>query len=396
MTPRRFPAPPRGDIAESCDPRDGTRAAAHEILGSHWNEAGFTVPHAGRYPHLWLWDSCFHAIVWSALGEPERAIAELRTALGAQAEDGFVPHITYVGSNEDASFWGRPSTSSVTQPPMYGHAIAELLRSGVAVPPDLVVRATTGLDFLLRRRQRIDGLVAVVHPWETGADDSPRWDHWWGESATPAAKWTVKGAMVRTITRSFDGSPLANRGFVAAPASFNALVAFNAFELADVTGDDALAARALQLAEVLDERWDPELGTWVDAGDAARGSGRIRTADALFPLLVTVRPDVDARVAAALSDPTGFYGSCGIAGVHRTESTFDPRAYWRGSAWPQVWYVLWIAARRLGLDALAELVRGATVRGAVRSGFAEHWDPDDASPLGARPQSWSTLAAVMR
>ena len=33
-----------------------------------------------------------------------------------------------------ASFWGRPETSSITQPPMYGHALAELHRAGVGCP----------------------------------------------------------------------------------------------------------------------------------------------------------------------------------------------------------------------------------------------------------------------
>jgi hypothetical protein len=33
--------------------------------------------------------------------------------------------------------------------------------------------------------------------------------------------------------------------------------------------------------------------------------------------------------------------------------------------------------------------------GAHRSDFAEYWDPDTGNGLGARPQSWTALAAVM-
>ena len=77
-----------------------------------------------------------------------------------------------------AEFWGRPGTSSITQPPMYGHAVAELVRRGVDVDADVVDRAGRGLRFLLESRVR-DGVgPVIVHPWESGCDDSPRWDAW--------------------------------------------------------------------------------------------------------------------------------------------------------------------------------------------------------------------------
>jgi len=35
------------------------------------------------------------------------------------------------------------------------------------------------------------------------------------------------------------------------------------------------------------------------------------------------------------------------------------------------------------------------VRGAVESSWAEYWDPDDGTGLGASPQSWAALAALV-
>jgi hypothetical protein len=35
------------------------------LLDEHWDTArGYCVPNPTVYPHLWLWDSCFHAITW--------------------------------------------------------------------------------------------------------------------------------------------------------------------------------------------------------------------------------------------------------------------------------------------------------------------------------------------
>ena len=53
--------------------------AARRVLEAHWDdERGYCVPNPAVYPHLWLWDSCFHAVAWAALGEVERAGRELR------------------------------------------------------------------------------------------------------------------------------------------------------------------------------------------------------------------------------------------------------------------------------------------------------------------------------
>ncbi len=375
------------------------------MLGAHWRAEGYTVPNGRVYPWQWLWDSCFHAIVWAELGEPERAITELRSALADQDALGFVPHLRYGtgdpagGAVPHADLWGRPRTSSITQPPMYGHAVAELVRRGVTAPADVIDRAEAGVRFLLDRRARTDhGLVALVHPWESGCDDSPRWDDWCPPDWTAERWFVVKGELLAGVERAPTtvagaGAPLANPAFGAGSVGFSALVAFNAAELAWVTGDRRLATTAVALAGAVDRRWDGELGTWVDDGPAATGSGRIRTADSLLPALLP-SDHAEAALAAAL-DATAYGGRFGPAGVHRDESTFAPSAYWRGSTWPQITYLLWCAARRHGLGAVADDLASRLVAGATTSGLAEHWNPDTGAALGAVPQSWTGLALLV-
>ena len=368
---------------------------ARSVLAANWREVGYTVPNAEVYPFQWLWDSCFHAVTWARLGEPERARSELTHLFRMQAADGFVPHVDYEWSPaHHADFWGREGASSITQPPMFGHAVAELWRRGVDVS-DLVEPATAGLTFLLERRSRVGGLVALCHPWESGGDDCPRWDHWCGGEWSKAAWFTVKGELLGGLVTSEVGSPVANRDFVVGSCGFNALVAFNAFELAAVTGDAALEAAASSIVDALAARWDPRTSTWIDTGDAEHDSGRVRTLDALLPVLVERDPTVRERVFAALLDDDAYGGECGPAGVHRDEPTFAARTYWRGPAWPQLTYLSWVAARRHGRDDDARRLADMLVLGAQRSGWAEYWDADDGTGLGAAPQSWAALAAVV-
>lgn len=376
------------------------RARAREILEAHWRPEGYTVPNATVYPFQWLWDSCFHAIVWAHLGEADRALAELAHVFRTQDRAGFVPHIDYEADpSMHETFWGRPGASTITQPPMYGHALAELHRLGMAVPEALVAHAAAGLHFLLDQRARDPqtGLITIVHPWESGADNSPRWDHWaTAHDGGPfdADHWyDVKGDLVGTVARGESGAPLANPAFGAAPAGFNALVAFNARELCELGADATMLEHTTELEALLATRWHSDLATWVDGGPAATTSGRTRVLDALLPALVL--PDRGAIALRAAVDDTHYGGSCGPAGVHRDEPTFAPQAYWRGGAWPQLTYLLWVAARRMGVYDIARSLANALAHGAEVSAFAEYWDPDSGAALGAQPQSWATLAAIV-
>ena len=376
--------------------RSAVRGAARAVLEAHWVPEGYTVPNPATYPWQWLWDSCFHAVCWAEMGD-ERGLIELQTALSVQGEDGFVPHMNYVRNpSVAADLWGRDDASSITQPPIYGHAVAELVRRGVDVDEETVAKAERGLRFLLFDRHRVpSGLVALCHPWESGADDSPRWDDFCPGGFSLESWRRTKNELVASIERSPTGSPVANPAFVSASASFNALVVFNAQELAAVTGSTEVTDRADELAGCLADQWDESCRTWTDAGESEQGSGRVRTLDGLLPMLVAVESDRIHAVAAELADPSAYGGWCGPAGVHRQEPGFDPRSYWRGPAWPQVNYLMWLGLRRRGRHEAAEQVASTTVRGAMLSGFAEYWDPDDGTGGGAVPQSWTALAALM-
>src|SRR5437588_12981929 len=68
-------------------------AGSRRALEVNWvAEPGFTMPNRRKYPWQWLWDSCFHAIAWSGLGDP-RCITELESMFSLQLPNGFMPHM---------------------------------------------------------------------------------------------------------------------------------------------------------------------------------------------------------------------------------------------------------------------------------------------------------------
>jgi len=345
------------------DPVD-LRSEAARLLERHWHDAGFTVPHPDVYPWRWLWDSCFHSLVWLELGD-ERAVTELEAVFRWQHADGFVPHIGYEGGSAHHAFWGRSDASTLTQPPMYGHAVASLRAAGMDVPGELAERAAAGVQWILAHRRRDEGRVVIVHPWESGCDDSPHWDPWCPGPGWDRKRWyDCKGELVGALRLDGHGAALSSSRFEVDSAGFNALVAFNAEALGIDHGIPWTA---------------PATDSWVLTVD---------------DLLVTLAWEAPGLLDLAL-DPGVFGGAYGPAGVRRDFPGFDPDGYWRGAAWPHLSYLLWVAAHRGGRTDVARALAERAVQGVLRSGWAEHWNPDTGQGGGARPHSWSTVVLPM-
>jgi len=336
-------------------------AAARAVLGDNWDPLGYTVPSRERYPFQWLWDSCFHAIAWAALGEGARSVSELRAVFAHQHPSGFVPHIGYQRDPSfHADFWGRPGSSTITQPAVYGHTIAELRRRGVTVPDDLEDKARRGLAWLFRHRLR-DGRLFVVHPWESGCDDSPEFDAWCDVPWTRPRWYERKLEFVRSLELDANGAATANPAFEAPHLGFTAIAAFSA----------------------------DELGVDRPAFDLAVPAAPVALAELLGGLVTG-----EQRALALAVDHSAFGGPFGPASVHRGHPAFRPGWYWRGSVWPQLTYLLYIAAGRHRLDGAGTLAAGMAA-GTTASGFAEHWHADTGRGLGASHQAWTSLVAAM-
>ncbi|MFG1621954.1 hypothetical protein [Kribbella sp. NPDC049227] len=373
------------------------------LLESHWDDArGYCVPNPTTYPHLWLWDSCFHAIIWAYLGD-DRARRELDATLAGQLPSGLVPHMRYGGRRPDSWLGPLENTSSLTQPPMFGHAANVLARQGFQPSKETLDRARHGLDWLWRTRRTDDGLIYVVHPWEAGNDHSPRWDDHGAPGRTPdnysrPARTAWNKERVRDITFGDDGSAQWSSTFVVCPAAFNAYVAFNLAELADLLGDQELADRATLLSETIDNLlWDEEEQLWADLPIVGGGaSARVPTSDGVMPALVTRDGAKALASLRQLDDPDRFGAPYGPANVARTHPSYDPRTYWRGPAWPPLNYLFWLAAQRWELNGAAHTLATRAIGGALHSGWAEYWNPENGTGLGAAPQTWTGLVIAQR
>jgi hypothetical protein len=382
---------------------DNVKSAALSVLEAAWGaDRGYCWPNADVYPHLWLWDSCFHSISWASLHDT-RAITELGQAMRKQFQNGFLPHMVYVlpagQPAGEAVFRGpRKDVSCFTQPPVYVLATAWATKHQMTPPDSMIQGMLRGLSYFTAHRFR-DGLAFVVHPWETGCDDSPRWDSWYGGGDWDQQRWVDRDKQL-VVSTEFDpeqDDAIWNSQFVCAPSLFNAILSHAFYLASELTGDRGLRRTSFELGEAMDGLlWDDSQGMYVDRPLVGGGdSVRAPVLDGVLSALGNVRPERALKCLEQLRDPSLFAAPWGLRYLPRGHSRYEPDNYWRGPAWPQLTFLAVQACRRWGLDDLAARLAEQGKLGIVHADWSEYWNAETGRGLGARPQTWAALAAAM-
>ncbi len=157
---------------------------AIDILTAN-DRGGFTIPTERLYPFQWNWDSALTALGFATFNM-QRAWLELETLFEGQWPDGMLPHIVFRHPDDDyfpgPDVWGtnrQPPSSGHSQPPVAASAVFKLLElSGDEQPARALFPKLFAYHRWFHDNRDPDntGLVATIHPWETGRDNCPDWD----------------------------------------------------------------------------------------------------------------------------------------------------------------------------------------------------------------------------
>jgi glycogen debranching enzyme len=366
---------------------------------------GYTCPSVPRYRHQWLWDSCFHAIVWRRF-DPARAREELRTLLRAGRADGFVPHTAFWGwpaGWRRAPFYATDSVRGATATATIGPPFLAVAWEIVAEGDDEFLAEGLGplrahLDWLAHERDLDgDGLLTIIHPDESGLDDSPKYDPVYGWMAHHRPGYFHLVHRCRRL--GYDARRIADRyDEHVEDVLVNVAYALSLRAYARMAGDPAFDERAERTERALLERClDPETGLFFDLAGPTEEPVRVATWSALAPLALPALPeDVRRRlVEEHLLDARRFATPVGIPSVSRDDPTFNPRfdrfRTWRGPSWVNAAWLLVPALRELGYEEAAERIVGSLADSVERDGFREYYDPLTGRGLGAHGFGWSTL-----
>ena len=417
---------------------------AIRVLLQNWHGHA-TVPSRSLYPHQWSWDSAFIALGLQHIS-PERATTELFSLFGAQWADGRIPQIAFNPAVPDDAYFPGPSvwrsaalaghppidTSGIIQPPLHAVAAASIVPRLGEGDLNFAERAYSCLvdqSVYIRSRRTVDGgLAALVHPWETGLDNSPAWDR--PLAAVPADLTLFETYTRRDVAHAGVGERptdedyaryirlmlmyrdhgydddwvRAEAEFLVVDPAFNALWAWSELALADLArrlgrDDDGHRVEAARItAAMVDRLWSAEHGQFLARDERSGQLLPERTVAGLIPLVLPGLPPsiVAALVATAVGEAfrVGAPEVHGVPSFDLTDERHEPRRYWRGPTWLNT---TWLVARGLEVHGYHELARRLDddlVGLVAKSGFREYFHPLTGRGHGTRSFSWSAALLI--
>jgi len=369
---------------------------------------GFTCPSPHLYHWQWLWDSCFHAIALRWF-DPDFARKEILSLLSGQWEDGRVPNMVHVGHNwrfdRIVHGTGR-DTSGITQPPIIADAVMRIHE----VSPDtaFLEKVYTPLkrykEWLHRHRETDgDGLIAVYHPWETGIDNSPRWDEIFDirKFSRKAFDITKGLVMFRFNFARYDNdrmrrvSPFFVKGIdmnCYYYASLRAMAAM-ARELGRDGDAEMFESRAENTKGTVRSRmWDEVNGRFVDLVGRSLEKSYVPTPFSFLPAWGGIADERQAAcIHAEITDPRKYWSRYPVPTTSMDWPAFDEDGYWRGTVWINTnWFTIEALAAH-GYRETACEIKEKTLEMVDKSGFREYYNPHTGKGLGAESFAWSTL-----
>jgi glucosylglycerate hydrolase len=417
----------------------------------------WTKPAPSLYPHQWSWDSAFIALGLAHL-DNRRATRELETLFSGQWASGKVPHIVFNPDAPpktyfpDAERWNaaalspdapdEPRTSGLCQPPIHAIAVRRIWETARdredrrvdlarAFLRDSYPRLLAWHLYLATARDpEASGLVTIYHPWESGTDNSPRWDsalraievrevplyprydlqHVSDPSQRPSDEeydrfiWLLE---LLKEARYEEAEIYESHPFLVKDVLFSAILVAANEALSEIAAVVEAPGEERELIDgwiergrkSLDERWDPDLKLCLDYDLRAEEPVRVRTVAGFAPLIAGgLDPERLKDLLKTLDSPE-FAGNQELRwplppSTSPQEAGFHPRSYWRGPTWPVIHWLLWWSLLRAGESRRAERMRRAALDQLVEGGFAEYFEPFTGEPLGSPDQSWTAAVAL--
>jgi glycogen debranching enzyme len=289
--------------------------------------------------------------------------------LTCQLPDGMIPDAVY--DEAVVADIDHPHRAEVTKPPIMAWAALKLDETDP--DPDFLQEIYVPLVrwnawWFSMNDDDADGLVQYSHPYSSGLDDSPLWDH---------------GMPVE--------SPDLNTYLCVQMGSL-ALMA----EALGMDAEGAMWRRraAAIVRRMIEDFWDQEAGLFWALHE--HQPVPVVTPFNLYPLWTGQLPDaVRERLLAHLTYPDEFWGEISLPTVARNDPHFDPQTMWRGPVWVNINYIFIEALRQIGEHSLGRTLRDRTLDLIMsQPGIHEYYNAETGQPPATAAAAFGWTAAV--
>ncbi|MHA1821476.1 MAG: MGH1-like glycoside hydrolase domain-containing protein [Promethearchaeota archaeon] len=412
-------------IEEACYEYLDKNLVEGERWGMHYR---FYKPSQTKYgPFQWLWDSGWHMIV-NSYRNVEFSILDLRTMLQFQQPDGFIPEMIFWGANSKKSFleklankffgYSNEKYTDITQMPMLAYSLRAIWNAteDKSLLKEFLPKIAKYLEWWhFNRDPDHDGLVSIIHPWESGIDASPLYDpahgvkkpnffqlypkflkllrtykkkaHWdlktildksWfnfedvGVCSVYADGWSV----LRDLAKSLDNDLSIK------------------FEKYRKYYSDAILNKCWRKISKSRHRSDNAespirrqfISFYHKNGNGKEFASEVKTIQSLFPILLEdLSEEMLLSIIEDLQDPDHFGLPYPIPSTAKSEETFNPdqsRLLWRGPTWPSTVWIVMEGLLKHEQKKLAQHILDRWIQMYKKNGIWEYYNPITGKGLG--------------
>ncbi len=417
---------------------------AKDVLYKNWM-IKYTSPAKTLYPYQWSWDSGFIAIGLSYYDQ-EKAQNEMLNLFKGQWENGMLPHIVYHCDFEnyfpDPDYWmtylnpNAPEikTSGIIQQPIHATACLQIYKNAKDKQKakeflkQVFPKLKKWHEFLYRERSPDnDGLICIVHPWESGTDNIPVWDDIYKRIQVEKEKLpNYKRKDIETICQHLRPSDddydmyiylielfkdlrydqkriLENSPFVVQGPLLNAILAQSNLDLAkiaDIIGEhsdifidlysltkNAMNQKLLNCDEHIylyyDYKAKKHISTHVSAG--------------FVPFYGKIPPPEEAKCLYDYMNSQSFCQlgeSCyAVVSYDKTKEDFSPHQYWRGPIWININWLIYKGLKNYYFEEYSKHIANSIIELVEKYGFYEYFDLNGKG-YGAKDFSWTASLLI--
>ena len=410
---------------------------------------GWTKPTSSLYPHQWLWDSCFTAIGQRHF-DVKRAQREIKNLFRGQWKNGMIPNIIYgTESYYSDDIWKSSAsknaprhikTSGITQPPMIAEAVVKIGEKLHAREKKQWYK--TIFDDLVRYHEWLyrerdphgEGLVVLLHPWESGLDNNPGWMSemhlnelpFWiklvralklhkvfnifrkDTKYLPAYERidTIDALGLYSIVRSLRRKRYETRLMLRHSQLCIEDLAFNSILIRANTLLTEIAAEVkAELPSWLQERmkkaphalellWSETYQQYFSRNFQTFELVSEPSVMAFLPLYAGTISKSKATVLVEQMKSHAWNTPYPIPSVPRNSKYFQEHCYWQGPTWINTNWLIIEGLKRYGFNEEAENLRMKSIELVTQHGSYEYFSPLDGSPAGAHPFSWTAALVI--
>ena len=349
---------------------------------------------AFMYPNQYFWDEGFHSILLSNLKDVDLPYQFIKNFNYTQAPDGGMPGSSSFTNNAENYFKEVTKNGSNDMQPIVTAITLKYLKEKPGWTKDKVkiIYETFNryVDWLYKCKDKDkNGLVEYTSSFNSGTDDSPRFDGLFSEGNHIGVMQAVE-SVEQNVWLS--------------------LMHYNLSEMAALLGDANAAAKHAKDAAILEAKiekyfWNEEDGFYYDINTTTHKQIKVKAEFAFMVMFMkNAREDrIKRLVTEHLKNPKEFWVNYPVPSVALSESTFTQNTMWRGPVWPNMNWLICLGLEQHGYKDIAKEIAIKTVKmlGPQYQGnvcirgprFNEWFNPIDGKALGNENISWSCNVA---